>query len=1005
MSLIIDETNERMNLTGLTPGWNPGTSVIDAIVWVARKVDRGDYSTFYSFDDGGDTTNAIVVQTGADGDTLTVYQGTNQLGTGRTIANDEWIAIWTKISDGSLTLKTWKEGESSWTTEINGASITNDDFDEFHLAYWHGAVEWFNGLEMYARIWYGENLTDGEAETEIGSADVQLGTNCKLEVDFELTASGTDESGEGNDLFPTGTPTFNALQQAPPYAGVKYVGAGAYANGTGSVTAALPSSAEDDDLLLIIVEGEGEDANADGLPTGYTQVGTVANDTAGSSWDTRCTVGYAIYDSGSPPSTTVPDAGDHTHAVVVAFRGIDTTSPFDVTYASGSSDASSSSHTAATSQTSSTDDAVSVIAVTHGDNTIPLVSVANSSLSGPAKLSENEHSTGSDGTIGVFGGVKETAGSIGSWTWSSDTNERDAWIAMVLKPGSSTSKTGSLDETLANATSTASGKVTKVGTLDETLANATSTASGKVVKVGTLAETLEDATSAASGEVTTIHTGSLAETLEDATSATSGTITKVGTLAETLADATSTADGVIGRSGSIAETLADATSTADGVVGRSGSVAVTLADATMSASGSAGKTGSLTETLDDATSTADGVVGRSGSSAETLADATSSADGVIARSGSVAETLDDATSTANGTIARSGSIAETLADATASADGVVTRVGSVAVTLADAASTADGTIVKAGSIAATLANATSSADGVIARSGSIAETLEDATSTANGTVSGTVTGSIAETLVDATSSADGVITRSGSIAETLDDFTSDASGTVGAVHTGSLAETLDSFTSVGSGDVTRVGSSAETLDDFTTTTSGVVARSGSAAETLDNFTSTASGTVTGGGESGELAETLADFTSTASGTVARTGVITETLEDATSTSTGTIGRSGTLTVTLADFTSEGGQPPIVDPDAKDKGVFYRNDSKSQLSFASRHNVSQYGWVNGWERVSDVFVYEIGTQNDVMALTASDWATHQGSDTATLKAAINTTLNAYGYRSPSGNKLT
>lgn len=191
--------------------------------------------------------------------------------------------------------------------------------------------------------------------------------------------------------------------------------------------------------------------------------------------------------------------------------------------------------------------------------------------------------------------------------------------------------TGTVAETLDNATSAASGASGASGTVAETLDDATSTASGSST-TGTVVETLADTTAATSGGVGA--SGSLAETLDDATSAADGTHSTAGTVAVTLADATSAADATHSTTGTSAVTLGAVTCAADGTAdappgGIEGTANVTLAETSVVAAGGHGTSGDLTETLDDVTSTAAGTYTAdfTGTLTETLADLTCVASG------------------------------------------------------------------------------------------------------------------------------------------------------------------------------------------------------------------------------------------------------------------------------------------------------------------------------------------------------------------------------------------
>ena len=205
---------------------------------------------------------------------------------------------------------------------------------------------------------------------------------------------------------------------------VTFVSAGTGAGSTTTATPGMPVGATTDDILILVIEGEGEDVNADSPPTGgaWNTIGSVASATDGAVDRTRCSVYWAWYDAAI--NRVVPDAGNHTIARIYAFRGVDLTTPIDATPTSGSND-NVTSQTAATAYTTATDGAMAILAFTHGDDVTP------SALANVALVSANDggfysSTSGSDGTVGIIYGIKTTAGALGSFTWTTSASEEMA---------------------------------------------------------------------------------------------------------------------------------------------------------------------------------------------------------------------------------------------------------------------------------------------------------------------------------------------------------------------------------------------------------------------------------------------------------------------------------------------------------------------------------------------------------------------------------------------------
>jgi len=217
---------------------------------------------------------------------------------------------------------------------------------------------------------------------------------------------------------------------------ITIVGSEPGSGGTGSVTVSLPAEVADGDLLILGIEGEGEDTSADSPPTGgaWNTIGSVASATDGAVDRTRCSVYWAWYTEGI--NLTVPDAGNHTIAQVWVFRGVDETTPLDgVTPSSGSSSSNSTSHSAVTGISSATNNAMAVLIYSHGDGsgTNP-TGFTNASLASANDGTYISNDSGSDGTVGCIYGIKTTAGSLGTYSWSTSSTEENAWWAFALRP-------------------------------------------------------------------------------------------------------------------------------------------------------------------------------------------------------------------------------------------------------------------------------------------------------------------------------------------------------------------------------------------------------------------------------------------------------------------------------------------------------------------------------------------------------------------------------------------
>ena len=224
---------------------------------------------------------------------------------------------------------------------------------------------------------------------------------------------------------------------------VSYVGGA----GTGTKNPGLPAGIADGDVLLLTIEGEGEDLNADNPPAGGVWVaidggtGSVASATDGAGDRTRNTTYYCVYDSAAPPATLVPDAGNHTAVVITAWRGCDTTTPIHK-YQS-SSNATNDLSVSVTGVTTTEDNCMIVAITAAGDNNAALnypgsqamySNWANANLASITEAVDVNGQEGSDWAIGIAYGVLASAGVSGATTVTIAISEEEANWCVALLP-------------------------------------------------------------------------------------------------------------------------------------------------------------------------------------------------------------------------------------------------------------------------------------------------------------------------------------------------------------------------------------------------------------------------------------------------------------------------------------------------------------------------------------------------------------------------------------------
>ena len=107
---------------------------------------------------------------------------------------------------------------------------------------------------------------------------------------------------------------------------ISYVGIGTYNSGSAGITVATPSGIAAGDLLVAAVETANQTITTSS--SGWTTYTGTAGGTAGAAGGIRCTVFYKITD-GSDTGIVLNDSGNHQLGVMLAYRGVDSSSPIN----------------------------------------------------------------------------------------------------------------------------------------------------------------------------------------------------------------------------------------------------------------------------------------------------------------------------------------------------------------------------------------------------------------------------------------------------------------------------------------------------------------------------------------------------------------------------------------------------------------------------------------------------------------------------------------------------
>jgi len=216
-------------------------------------------------------------------------------------------------------------------------------------------------------------------------------------------------------------------------------------NITFSLTGGLASTPSEGDLILIGVMVGTQGRNPSCAISGYSTVGTQLNVTS-TTYDTSLQVSYLFAGATPPTIFTLPSTGNIADAqsyVVQVWRGVDSTTPFDVTSVSNNGTATTRANPASITPTTSG----AVVVAMGGGCASTAATYTSSDLS--AFLTNRTNDT-NDSSIGG-GYIEWTSGAVDPAVWGGgNVNSANSWASwtMALRPAA----VGSFSTTGADAT-------------------------------------------------------------------------------------------------------------------------------------------------------------------------------------------------------------------------------------------------------------------------------------------------------------------------------------------------------------------------------------------------------------------------------------------------------------------------------------------------------------------------------------------------------------------------
>lgn len=220
---------------------------------------------------------------------------------------------------------------------------------------------------------------------------------------------------------------------------VAFVNKGTFASGSGTVAPGIPASMVAGDLMVLVIHSANEAITG---PTGWTadpaftaHSGTAERGTGGAAGGVMVRVFTRWWQSGDA-APTVADTGNITAAIILGFRDVDSSDPFDSVTPVGLNAAASTTHTL-TGVTTNTNGSMIVHATaldSDATSTAIIGAATNANLTSLTERHDQTVTTNNGGGLNVITGVMATAGASGNTTTAAGTSTAIASIAFALKP-------------------------------------------------------------------------------------------------------------------------------------------------------------------------------------------------------------------------------------------------------------------------------------------------------------------------------------------------------------------------------------------------------------------------------------------------------------------------------------------------------------------------------------------------------------------------------------------
>lgn len=242
-------------------------------------------------------------------------------------------------------------------------------------------------------------------------------------------------------------PLILLLLVSPAFGAVTFVanGASTVTAGTGTCTPTMPGACTDNDILIMVACGEGDDegvgialTTANGFASVLAEQDGADNDALEENPENNCEVFWKRTSGGTCGSApVVTDSGDHTTCAVHQFRGaVVSGDPWDVTAGGNDTNANDTSANIPGATTTVTDTLVVLIQGTSNNATATTNcgAVTNADLANITERFDSSNTSGLGGGHCIITGEKATASSYATSTLTMGATTYKAAFSIALKP-------------------------------------------------------------------------------------------------------------------------------------------------------------------------------------------------------------------------------------------------------------------------------------------------------------------------------------------------------------------------------------------------------------------------------------------------------------------------------------------------------------------------------------------------------------------------------------------